>query len=276
MVHVVVPAHASALRAARLLSAALIPLAALAAAAGLLFPEVYARNPTTIIPALRGQDLITLLALPALAVALRGAGRGSARATLIWLGLLGYLGYTYAGAALGYFFAALTPLYIFLFSLAVFALGSAVAAIDVAWIAQQIDSAAPRRAAAGFLALIGLMLALLELGQYGAFLVSGALPAGVAAAGGGAYFVYGLDLGLVLPLTLLGAYWLWRRRPWGYVLAGAIVIKATTMGLALLAMNWFNLRAAQPTDAVELLGFYCLLAVGGLAMALWFFRHCRA
>jgi hypothetical protein len=77
---------------ARLLTIALIPLVALAATSGLLVPAVYARNPATIIPALRGQDLVTLLALPALAMALRAAARGSPRGTLVYLGLLGYMG----------------------------------------------------------------------------------------------------------------------------------------------------------------------------------------
>jgi hypothetical protein len=89
----------------------------------------------------------------------------------------------------------------------------------------------------------------------------------VVAAGGGSYFVFAFDLGLILPLTILGAVWLWQHRPWGYVLASYILVKATTMGLALLAMNWFNLRAGVPTDPVELLAFYTLLAAGGLAMS---------
>lgn len=261
---------------ARLLTIALIPLVALAAAAGLLVPAVYARNPATIIPALRGQDLVTLLALPALAVALRGAARGSPRGTLIYLGLLGYIGYTYTGAALGYAFAALTPLYILLFSLTVFALGAAIGSINVSLLAQQFGPGVPRRAVAAFLVCIGLLLATIELGQYGAYLASGVLPAGVAAAGGGAYFVYGLDLGLVLPLTLLGAGWLWQRRPWGYLLAGATLIKAATMGAALLAMNVVSLSAGQPTDPVELLSFYTLLTLGGSGLSVWFFRHCAA
>ena len=268
-------ALAPALRAALWLTVAMIPLIILAALAGLAAPAVYARNPATIVPALRGQDLVTLLATPALAAALYGASRGSARATLIWFGLAGYMLYTYAGAAVGYAFAELTLLYIVLFSLSAFALGAAASGLDGRAIAAGFDEATPHRAVAGFLALIGLLLAGLWLGQIGGYLASGSLPAGVAAAGGGPYYVYAFDLGLILPLTVLGAIWLWRRRPWGAILASYMLVKATTMGLALLAMNWFNLRAGLPTDPPELLGFYNLLALGGLAMAAWFFRHCR-
>jgi|APCry1669189070_1035195.scaffolds.fasta_scaffold00235_13 hypothetical protein len=266
---------AANVRVALWLSVAMIPLVAMAAAAGLLAPAIYQRNPATLIPALRGQDLVTLLLVPALGGALWGAWRGSIRATLIWIGLLGYMFYTYTGAAVGYYFAELTPLYIALFSLSVFALVAAASGIDMASIAERFDPATPRRAVASFLALIGLMLAGLWLGQIGAYLGSGVLPAGVVAAGGGPYFVYALDLGLIVPISVLGTIWLWQGRPWGFILASYLLVKATTMGLALLAMNWFNLRNGIPTEPVEQLGFYTLLALGGPAMAIWFFRHCR-
>lgn len=270
-----IPAITPGLRVAFWLSVAMLPLLVLATGAGLLAPAVYQRNPATIIPALRGQDLVTLLVLPVFGVALVRAWRGSQQATLIWIGVLGYLFYTYAGAAVGYFFAELTLLYIVLFALAVFALAAAASGLDTTAITEAFDPATPWWVVAGFLALIGLLLAVLWLGQIGAFLASGVLPAGVVAAGGGPYFVYAFDLGLILPLTVLGAVWLWQRRPWGYVLASYVLAKATTMGLALLAMNGFNLLAGVPTDPVELLGFYTFLAAGGLAMSLWFFHHCR-
>lgn len=257
------------------LSLAALPLIGLAAALGLGSAAIYGRNAATIIPALRGQDLVTLLALPALGLALNGSRRGSARATLIWLGVLSYMAYTYTGAALGYAFDRATLLYIAVFSLSIVSLGAALGGLDAAAIARRFDAGTPRRAMAGFLGLIALLLLAIELGQIVGYLLGGALPPGVVIAGGGPYFVYGLDLGIVVPLALTGAVWLWRGRPWGYVIAGLVVAKATTMGLALLAMNWFNLRAGLPTDAPELLATYALLAFGGAAMAVWFLRHCR-
>ncbi|HWQ13551.1 MAG TPA: hypothetical protein VNL77_12160 [Roseiflexaceae bacterium] len=269
------PIHSRALEVGQLLTAAIIPLAGLASAAGLFVPGVYRRNATTIVPALQGQDLVTLLALAALAAALLAARRGSARGTLVWIGLLGYIFYTYAGAALGYAFGALCLLYVVLFSLSVFALIAAASGLDAAALQQRFDAATPRRPVAGFLILIALLLAGLELGQNLQFLASGTLPPGVAMAGGGSYFVYGMDLGLVLPLTILAAIWLWRRAPWGPVLAGFVLIKGATMGLALLGMNWLTARAGLPTDAPELMAFYALLSAGGLGMTAWFLRHCR-
>ena len=99
------------LRVALRLSWVVVALAAVAAAAGLFLPSVY-RETDWVIPQNRGQDLVTLLALAAMLPVLRATARGSPRATLIWLGLLGYLAYTYTGAAFAYTFNHLFLLYV--------------------------------------------------------------------------------------------------------------------------------------------------------------------
>ena len=45
--------------------------------------------------------------------------------------------------------------------------------------------------------------------------------------------------------------------------------------LALLSMKAFSARAGQPVDAT-LAVIWVVLALAGLAMSCWFFRHCRA
>jgi hypothetical protein len=77
-----------------------------------------------------------------------------------------------------------------------------------------------------------------------------------------------------VPLALIAASWLWRRSPWGYVLAGGLLIKAATMGLALLSMTWFSLRAGLNVE-VGLAVLWALIAIGGTIMSFWFFRHCH-
>src|SRR4029077_16369054 len=69
-----------------------VVLAAAASLAGLLLPGLYAED--ALEAAMRGQDLATLIALPFLIIALRRMKGGSPRATVVWIGLLGYLLYT--------------------------------------------------------------------------------------------------------------------------------------------------------------------------------------
>lgn len=253
---------------------AILPLAALASVSGLLAPDLYTGN-GALAPAMRGQDLLTLLTLPILAAALAGARRESARALLIWLGLLGYQLYTYTGAAFAYRFNPLFLVYVALFALSALALGAGIAGIDAPALQRQFDPRTPRRALAAFLAAVALMLAVSELGQIVPALLSGSVPALVARSNGGGNFVYVLDLGVIAPLAVAGAVGLLRRTRWADVLASLLTIKAATMGLALLAMTAVAARANQPID-VALTVAYAAIAASGLAMTLWFLAHVRS
>ncbi len=264
----------SNLRIAGALTVLIILLAAPAALGGLLLPGLY-RETEWVVPQVRGQDLVTLLALPFLAAAMRGAQRGSARATMMWIGLLGYIFYTYTGASFSYHFNYFFLLYVALFSLSVFALIATMTGIDAVDIHSHFDATTPRRAVAGYLAFVGILLIVLWLGQIIPFFTTGALPELIVRAETPTNFVYVLDLGLVVPLAFLAAVWLWRGEIWGDVLAGAILIKAATMGLALLSMTGFAWRAGQPI-APELAVVWVVIAGGSLGMIAWFLHHCRA
>jgi thiamine transporter ThiT len=71
-------------------------LAAVASAGGLFIPGLY-RDSDIIKRAWLGSDVTTLfLVIPLLVVALRASMRGSLRAKLVWVGLLGYMLYNFA------------------------------------------------------------------------------------------------------------------------------------------------------------------------------------
>jgi len=57
------------------------------------------------------------------------------------------------------------------------------------------------------------------------------------------------------------------------VLAGFVLVKAATIGLALLSMTAFSLEAGLELD-VTLAANWIALAVAGCAMSVWYFRHC--
>jgi hypothetical protein len=175
-----------------------------------------------------------------------------------------------------YMMNVLTLIYVTLFSLSLFALVAALSGLDVAALHRRFDAHVPRRSVMAYLTMIALVLMLLEVGQNIGFLTAGTLPASVTLSGGTSYYVYALDLGVVAPLSLLSAYWLWRNRAWGYVGAGCMLIEGAAMGLALLAMNVFSWLADKLTDPMELIGFYALLAGGGLVLSADLLRDCRS
>jgi hypothetical protein len=257
---------------AELLTILIIVLGIIASIGGLLMPHLY-RDPASIVPALRGQDLITLLTMPVLLMTLLAVRRGSTRATLIWIGLLGYVLYTYLGAAIGYFLNTFTLLYITLFSLSLTAMVLAISNIKLTDLETRFDAGVPRWPVIAFLLLMAAMLGTLEILENLGFIHTGIIPSAMQLSGGTNYFVYTLDLGLIVPLSVLSSVWLWRGSPLGFVSSGVVLIKAAVMGLALLAMNWFNAMAGQTTDG--LLGLWAFIAVGGMGLSVWFYRNCK-
>lgn len=256
------------------LTLALIPLAAIAAGTGLIHPSVY-RETDWVLPQNIGQDLVTLIALAAMVYVLAQARAGSARAIPLWIGLLGYLWYTYVGASFSYRFNELFLIYVACFSVSSAALIALFGRLDVTWLKSRFSERTPNRAAAIFLAVMSIILSLLWLGQTFAFLADGTLPDLIVRAATPTNFVFVLDLGVVVPLSLLAALLLWQDRAWGYALAGAVLVKVAAMGIALISMTAFAAHAGIAIDW-GLASFWLAIAIGGSVMTMWFVSACRA
>ncbi len=262
------------LRVAWILTAVVILLAAAASVGGLLLPDLYHRDPPLVAAVMRAQDAVTLLVAAVLVAALVIAKRGSTRAILVWTGLLGYVLYTYIGAAFAYTFNEFFLLYVALFATSLFALAALVTGFDTGEVRRRFDNATPRRPVALFLGLMALVLGVGELGQVLAFFATGVPPEVIPGTEASPNFVFALDLGIVVPLSALAAIWLWRRQPLGYVLAAPMLVLAAAMGLALLAMTWPAAGADLPLD-VRLTALWAFIAGGGIGFSVWFLRHCR-
>lgn len=98
----------------------ILVLTVFATTVGLLVPEFY-RNAPVLIPQLYGQDLLTLIvAVPVLAVALYYSALRSLRGYIVWLGVTGYLVYTYASYAFMIAFNELYLVYVALLGLTLY------------------------------------------------------------------------------------------------------------------------------------------------------------
>lgn len=118
------------------------------------------------------------------------------------------------------------------------------------------------------------MLCIIWFSQIVPFYLTGEIPQSILDADAPTMFVYVLDLGIVVPVAIIGAAWLRWGHSWGPVLAGFILVKATTISLALLGMTWFVSRAGEPADhALAIL--WAVIALAGLSMSYWFLKHCR-
>jgi hypothetical protein len=243
------------------LTAIILVLATITSAGGLWLKDLY-HDPDLIKAAWLGNDLVTLLVVvPLLAFVLWQVQRGSERAQLIWLGLLAYVFYNYAFYLFGAVFNKFFLLYAALFSLSMFSLILGLLQLDVRLIRQQFRPLIPVKWISLFLLFISLPLAVVEIGQCLNYILKGKNPDVPP-------LIFALDLSLVVPSTALAAVLLWRRHPWGIVLAGMMLVKAFTYGLVLSLSATLIGSSSQWGTQDPLLPFYVLVALGGLTGSL--------
>jgi hypothetical protein len=202
-----------------------------ASLAGLLWEGLY-RDAEWAKAAWFGNDLVTLfVAVPLLVTALLLARRGSRRGELLWYAMLGYAVYNYAFYLFGARMNELFLLYAALFVLPVTALALALCRLDADAVAADFSPRTPVRWVSVYMIFTGAGLAVAWTAQWAAWVFQGVEPA----IGEEAFaLIAALDLTFMVPYFLLGAMLLWRRHPWGYVLASIMNVKGATYTLVLM------------------------------------------
>jgi hypothetical protein len=228
---------------------------------GLLAPQIY-RDPALLLPQNLGTDVVTLcVAIPLLGIAAGAMRIGSLRARLLWLGALAYLVYAYGMYALGVRWNPLFLAYLTLFSLSFFALVIGLLGTDAA-VVRSRAAGVPVRAVAAYLIAIAVLVSGVWLKEEVGSLLQGTVPLSVQQFEVPTNIVHVFDLGLVLPAMVIAAVLLLRDRPWGYVLAGMLLVKASTIGLWVAVMIWFSARAGIETPLAYTALFLALTAAG--------------
>jgi len=204
-------------KVAYILTIITLVLTVAAASGGLFIENLYRDNPF-VAAVWRGNDLVTLgVAVPLLIVGLILSRRGSARGHFIWLGMLWYLVYNYAYILFGAAFNPFFLLYVALFALPLYALIFAVPNIDVEDVSRRVSAKTPVKWIAGYMLFVAVGLSVVYLLQIGTYLGTGELPVIITRTEHPTGLVFALDLSLLVPPLVLGAVWLWQRRPWGYI-----------------------------------------------------------
>jgi hypothetical protein len=218
----------------------------------------------------RGTALVVLLAgVPALAGSMLLAARGSAAALVTWLGSAWFLLYN----SLMFVFATpanrLFPLYLAMLGLSAWSAGAVLRQADVAVFGTLFSPRTPIRGIAIYMWVIVTLNAAAWLAKIVPAVVHGGAPAYLRGTGLTVNVVYVQDLALWLPLLAAAAAWLRRRRPWGYLLAGAGLVMWVLESTSIAADQWYG-HAAAPTSPVAsgaLVPAFAALAVIGLIPA---------
>ena len=211
------------------------------------------------------QDLVSLLFAPLLIAAMVYAGRGSARAFIIWAGLLVYVLYYYAFYGFGMVYTAYYPLYLVLMGLSGFSLIGMLTAVDLGAFHKLVTDRMPVR----FIAVVlGMSVLFVPIWL-------GMMMQGIAAQqASNTALVFVLDLSFLIPAIAFTAVQICRQRPVGYLLSGVFLFKATVSGILLTGGEFLKMQRGLP-PAMDQLGMYVFLAVAGSLGLMFYMRNLR-
>jgi hypothetical protein len=217
------------------LSAPIVVLALTASLAGVFGRGTYARETANWQGQAVGQDIANLIGFVILGALAVAAARGSTRAYLAWTGLVAFSAYSFAIYSFAVHFGRFFLLYVAVFGLSVYALIGGLSAIDPSRVKAMFASNAPVRSTAVVLIVIGSMFYLLWLSEVVPTIGSGKVPNALRDAGLVTNPVHVLDMGVLLPATILTGVFLLRRSARGYTLAPTILGCLIFIGIGIVA-----------------------------------------
>ena len=262
------------LRAAQILSGVVLALMVVQAVLGLAVSGLYPEQ-TWAVAAFRGNDLLTLLvAAPVLAVAmLASRRRESSASVLVWLGMLHYGVYNYAYYSFGAAFSSAFLLHVAALVASIGGLLMLATSIDAGRAARGVAGGTRGRVVAGFTTFVGVALVAAWGGISLRFALTGALPANIMPPSA-VHLVYAIDLSLLAPVFLVAGVLLWRREPWGAVLAVAVNASGAVYLAVLWAVGGFQANAGIPgTTWLSPVAIGSVLACLGATLALLVHPH---
>lgn len=220
-----------------------------------------------------GTDIVTLLiGLPLLITGIILSRQGSLRGQLLLTGALGYFLYTYGAMC---FLTAFNPLflvYVALFSLSLFGFIPSMSNLNVDEVARHISDGFPRRAVAIYFIIVAVFLTLAWLGLVASPSLTWYPPAGLESAI--TMVIQALDLGVIVPTSLITAALLLKKLAWGYALSSVMLLKILTMGAALIAMIIGQILAGVEIDPVISV-IFVLISTSGIILGIVTLKNIR-
>jgi hypothetical protein len=181
------------------------------------------------------QDYVTLfLGIPLLFLSLLMAKRELMKGKLLLTGTLGYFLYTYVSYTFLSMYNSFFLLYVLLMSASFFAFTLSMMSFDIPKIQANFDEKLPVKFIGGFLFVSAFIFGVMWLAK-----IIPALQKDVAPAGIEHYttmVIQALDLGFVIPISILAGILLINRNAFGYLLASVMILKEITLLTSLSLM----------------------------------------
>ena len=227
----------------------------------------------------RGTALVFLVVTtPVMVAAMILAGRGSVRALVVWLGALGVCAYNAQLFLYATPFNEVFLVYVALLALSIWSIVALLVHGTVGRLAAAVDSTMPVRLVAGYVTVIAVLNALLWLKSIVPAVLSDEPMSHLVGTDLTTNPVFVQDLTIWLPLAIVGASWLWHRKPWGYTIVGAMLVMWVIESISIAADQWFGSQA-DPTSTVvsaAMVPAFVVVALIGLVPLAVFLRHVKA
>lgn len=254
------------------LSGAVAVVTTLAAALTFWVPGILT-GPDVMNGSARGTALVLLvLAVPAMTSSIGPAARGSARAVVIWIGSLAYIVYNATMLVFATPFNPLFLLYVAMLSLSIATLICLLIKVEPSRIH---TNRLPVRALATYVWAIVLLNALAWLRTIVPAMFADDPTGFLKGTGIATSPSFVQDLAIWLPAMTVAGFWLWHRRPWGILLAGAGLVFWVMEAVGIAVDQWFGAQADPSSDVASMSAVpaFAAFALVGV-VPLWF--HLRA
>lgn len=257
-----------------------VGLVLVAAAAGALtgFVPGVLRGTAVMNGSARGTALVVLfVAVPSLVVAILRVSGGAVRPAIVWLGATAFILYNSVLFLFATPFNSLFLIYVATFALAFWTLVVLLRALDIESLASRVASRVPARGLAAYMAVV----AVLNAAAWLAAVIPGLFqrsPSFLAGTGLPTNPIYAQDLAFWIPLIGVSAVLLWRRKAWGYVLGGGVLVYWVIEAISVAVDQWMG-GTADPTSTVAsatLAPAFAVVAAVGLIPLVIYFQRMRS
>jgi len=182
-----------------------------------------------------GQDIVTLvIGLPLLLISLLIYRKNLLKGKLLLAGTLGYFLYTYTSYSFLCMYNSFFLIYVMLMSLSFYAFTLTMMSFNIETISSCFSKKLPVKLIGGVLIFISTCVGMMWLGTIIPPLKQGIPPKILEQYS--TLTIQVLDLGFLVPTTILAGILLIKRKPFGYLLATVITIKEVTLLTAIIAM----------------------------------------
>jgi len=157
--------------------------------------------------------------------------RGQLKGQLLLAALFTYLAYIYLIGVMGNAFNIMFLVWTALFSVGLFGLFLMLADMDIASLPGKLETNFPRKSVSVYVVIVGLILLLQYLAEIMSAYATGKPP--VSLDHYTTLELASLELGIMIPLHIVGGISLWRRKAWGYLIATLLAFTSFMVFIAL-------------------------------------------